>query len=249
MVELGHVDICLEVSVLSSHLALPCLGHLQQVYHIFRYLKKHHNSELVFDPSDPVIDENDFKLRNWTTSEFGHLQGKEEVPPNMSEPRGLGFVMHTKVNLDHAADTTTCCSCTGFLVFLNCALVFWLSKKQTSVESSSFGLEFVVMKQCCEYLRGLFYKLRMMGIPCEGPAYIYGDNQSVLANTTIPDSTLKKKSQSIAYHFVHEGSAWDEWRTTYISTHDNESDLLTKVLPNGEKRRRFVRNLIHHIYE
>ena len=80
-----------------------------------------------------------------------------------------------------------------------------------------------------------------MGIPCEGPAYIYGDNQSVLANTTIPDSTLKKKSQSIAYHFVREGSARDEWRTSYVNTNENESDLLTKLLPDGEKRKRFVK--------
>jgi hypothetical protein len=104
------------------------------------------------------------------------------------------------------------------------------------------------MKQCCESLRGLRCKLRMMGIPCEGPVYTYGDNQSVLANTTIPDSTLKKKSQSIAYHFVREGSARDEWRTTYVSTHDNEPDLLTKQLPTGEKRRNFVRNILHHIF-
>ena len=88
----------------------------------------------------------------------------------------------------------------------------------------------------------------MLGIPCDGPSLIYGDNQSVLANTTIPDSALKKKSQSIAYHFVREGVARDEWRTTYINTHDNEADLLTKVLPNGEKRRGFVRNLLHHIF-
>ena len=40
----------------------------------------------------------------------------------------------------------------------------------------------------------------MMGIPYEGPAYISGDNQFVLANKTIPDSTLKNKSQIIAYH-------------------------------------------------
>ena len=53
------------------------------------------------------------------------------------------------------------------------------------------------MKQCCEYIRGLRYKLRMMGIPVEGSMCIYGDNQSVLANTTIPDSNLKKKSQSM----------------------------------------------------
>ena len=74
----------------------------------------------------------------------------------------------------------------------------------------------MAMKACCEYICGLRYKLRMLGIPINGPALIAGDNQSVLANTTIPDSTLKKKSQSIAYHFVREGVARDEWRTAYI---------------------------------
>ena len=249
MVELGRVDICLEVSMMSSCLALPREGHLKQVIRIFAYLKRHHNAELVYDPSEPYIDETQFAEQDWTTSEFGHVQGKELLPPNMPEPRGFGFVMRAKVDADHASDTVTRRSRTGFLVFLNSALVYWSSKKQTSVESSSFGSEFCAMKQCCEYLRGLRYKLRMMGIPVDGPAYIYGDNQSVLANTTIPDSTLKKKSQSIAYHFVREGAARGEWRTSYINTHDNESDLLTKVLPSGAKRKRFVGNLLHHIYD
>ena len=105
------------------------------------------------------------------------------------------------------------------------------------------------MKQCCEYLHGLRYKLRMMGIPVDGPSYIFGDNQSVLANTTIPESTLKKKSQSITYHFVQEGSARGEWWTTYINTHENESDLLTKALTSGDKRRKFVQRLLHYIYD
>ena len=87
-----------------------------------------------------------------------------------------------------------------------------------------------------------------MGIPVQGPTCIYGANQSVLANTTIPDSTLKKKSQSIAYHFVHEVAARDEWRTTYVNTHDNEADLLTKQITHGEKRKGFVSNLLHHIF-
>ena len=77
---------------------------------------------------------------------------------------------------------------------------------------------------------------------------INGDNQSVLANMTIPDSTLKKKSQTIAYHFVHEGVGRDEWRTSYVNTHDNEADLLTKQLLHGEKRKGFVSNLLHHIF-
>jgi hypothetical protein len=248
IVELGRVDICLECSMMSSHLALPREGHLHQVFHIFADLKKYHNTELVFDPSDPCVNESDFELQVWTSSEFGHLQGQEELPPNMPEPRGVGFVMRAKVDADHAGDTVTRRSRTGFLVYLNSALVCWLSRKQTSVESSSFGSEFVAMKHCCEYLRGLRYKLRMMGIPCDGPAYIQGDNQSVLANTTIPNSTLKKKNQSIAYHLIREGAARDEWRTSYVNTHENEADLLTKLLPHGTKRIGFVKRLLHHIY-
>jgi hypothetical protein len=88
----------------------------------------------------------------------------------------------------------------------------------------------------------------MMGIPCTGPAYILGDNQSVLANTMIPDSTLNKKNQSIAYHFILEGLARDKWRTSYVNTHNNEADLLTKLLPSGAKRKGFVRRLLHHIF-
>ena len=248
MVELGRVDICLEVSMMSSHLAMPREGHLNQVLHIFAYLKKYHNTEMVYDPSDPGIDDALFEKQDWASSEFGDTLS-ETLPSNMPEPRGMGFIMNAKVDADHAADTTTRRSRTGFLVYLNSAPIYWLSKKQISIESSSFGSEFTAMKQCTEYIRGLRYKLRMMGIPVTGPAYIFGDNQSVLANTTIPDSTLKKKSQSIAYHFVREGVARDEWRTTYVNTHENPADLLTKPLPAGEKRRNFVRMILHHIFE
>jgi hypothetical protein len=123
-----------------------------------------------------------------------------------------------------------------------------MSKKQVSIETSSFGYEFCAMKQCTEYVRGLRYKLWMLAIPCEDPAFVYGDNQSILCNTSIPESTLKKKSQSIAYHFVPEGSAQDEWCTAYINTHLNPADLLTKPLPPGKKQKSFVRMLLHHIF-
>ena len=189
-----------------------------------------------------------WEAKDWVSSEFGHLEGKEEVPPNMPEPRGLGFVVWAKVDANHASDSITQLSRTGYLVWLNSSLVSFMSKKQTTVETSSFGSEFIAMKQCCEYLCGLRYKLRMMGIPVNGPCYIQGDNQSVLANTTNPGSTLKRKSQSIAYHFVREGVEQDEWHTSYINTHDNGSDLLTKQLPFGEKRKQFIQNLLHHIY-
>ena len=247
IVELGRVDIAVEVSMLSSCLALPRRGHLQQVYHIFAYLKKHHNAEMVFDPTRPEIDMSLFERKDWSTSEMD-METKEELPPNMPEPRGIGFVMRAYVDADHAADSMTRKSRTGFLVFLNNAPIYWMSKKQTSVETSSFGSEFIAMKLCTEYVRGLRYKLRMLGISCEEPTYVYGDNKSVLCNTTIPESTLKKKSHSIAYHFVREGVARDEWRTAYVNTHLNPSDMLTKSISAGEKRKFLVRMLLHHIY-
>jgi hypothetical protein len=159
----------------------------------------------------------------------------------------MGFTMSAYVDADHATDSMTRRSRTGFLVYLNRAPIYWNSKKQAGVETSSFGSDFIAMKKCTEYVCGLCYKLRMMGIACEGPTLIYGDKQSVLFNTTIPESTLKKKSQSIAYHFIRQGAARDEWRTAYVNTHLNSADLLTKLLPAGEKRWGFIGMILHHL--
>ena len=51
IVELGRVDICCELSMMSSHLELPRKRHLEEVLHMFAYLKNHANSKMVFDPS------------------------------------------------------------------------------------------------------------------------------------------------------------------------------------------------------
>ena len=63
IIELGRVDICLELSMISSHMALPSKGHLEKVLHIFSYFNKHHNDELVFDTSDSVVDEEIMSLK------------------------------------------------------------------------------------------------------------------------------------------------------------------------------------------
>ena len=131
---------------------------------------------MVFDPTVLEINESDFERKDWTASEFGHIEGQGAKTSNMPEARGMGFTMRAKVDADHAGDSITRRSRTGYLVYFSSLFVYWLSKKHISVESSSFGSEFCAMKLCCEYIRGLRYKLQMMGIPVNGPAYIYGDN-------------------------------------------------------------------------
>ena len=81
----------------------------------------------------------------------------------------------------------------------------------------------------------------------EDPALISGDNQSVIANTNMPESMLKNKTQSIAYHFVREGCDRDEWRTAYIRNNENVANMLTKPLPSGDKHWKFVHVLLHQL--
>jgi hypothetical protein len=245
IVELGRGDICMEVSAMASMMASPREGHLDQLFHTFAFLKGNHNGVMVFDPTEPTIDDLQFPEQDWSATPYAG--SSEMLPPNMCEPRGVGMTMRAFVDSDHATDTTNRRSRTGFIIFLNNAPIYWFSKKQTSVETSSFGSEFIAMKQCCEYIRGLRYKLRQMGIAIDKPTYIFGDNKSVLVNSSEPHSQLKKKSSSIAYHFVREGVAKGEWRATYLNTHLNPADLLTKSLAGGEKRTLFTSYFLHYL--
>ena len=61
VVELCRINIMVEVSMLSSHLASPRGGHLEAVYHIIAYLKKYYKITLAFDPRTPVIDQARFE--------------------------------------------------------------------------------------------------------------------------------------------------------------------------------------------
>ena len=61
MVQLGSTDICLEVYMISSHISLPREVHMVQLYRVFAYLKKYHNSEILLIPSDQVIYQADFE--------------------------------------------------------------------------------------------------------------------------------------------------------------------------------------------
>ena len=87
-----------------------------------------------------------------------------------------------------------------------------------------------------------------MGVPIFGLLLIYGDNMSVIHNTQQPESTLKKKSNSIAYHAVRESVAMGELLTGHMGTNSNPADLATKVL-YGKKRQDMVLKLLYNIYD
>ena len=148
---------------------------------------------------------------------------------------------------DPAGDTITQRSRTGIIGKLNFAPIYWFTMKQSGIEISLFGSEFLSMKHCYEDFRGLRYKLRMMEIFVDWPAYVFRDNKSVFLNSLVPDSVLREKSNSIAYHFVRKRSASRKWLVAYIASNENIADILMKPL-NGEKRKRFLNMILHHAF-
>jgi hypothetical protein len=239
-VELGRVDILLEVSLLSQYLCQPREGHLEATSNIFGYLDKHLESAIAFDPKVPYINKDQFIHTDWSGSIYG--EGEEELPPKMPEPLGNSVQITCFVDSDHAGNKVTRKSHTGFIIFLNNAPIDWYSKRQNTVESSTFGSEYVVLRTAIERIRALRYKLRMFGIPIEGPAYVLGDNKSVIESVSRVEARLTKKHNAICFHVVHEAASQLWVRIGWEPTGSNIADLFTKIL-DSTKRRKFLGNI------
>ena len=104
------------------------------------------------------------------------------------------------------------------------------------MKSTVFGSEFSSHKTATEILRGLCYKLRIMGIPIAGPNYMYGENMSVIYNTYRPESTLKNKYNSTCSHTMHEDVATGKVMTAHVRRKIIPLDICTKGMPSGTKR-------------
>ena len=241
-VELGRIDIHYHVAIMSRYLAAPREGHLEQGFCIFSYLKKHPTYRLVMDSSYIDWNVKKFPMRDW--SDF-YPDAKEEIPPNMPEPRGHSVQINCFVDADHAGDVVSRRSHTGIIIFVNRAPIIWYSKRQNTVETSTFGSEFIALRIATELIEGLRYKLRMLGIPLDGPANVFGDNQSVINNATIPESPLKKKHVAICYHRVREACAGGVIRIAKEDTKSNLADVLTKNL-DRERHKSLVERILRY---
>ena len=222
----------LETSLLSQYLASPREGHLEVAYHIFAYLKKHPEVKIVFDPTYPNVDESRFQQVDWSET-YGDLI--EELPPTMPEPRGNPVILSCFVDSDHAGNKVTRRSHSGILIWVNNAPIIFYSKRQNTVESSTFGSELVAMRIAKELIVALRYKLRMFGVPIEGPTNVYCNNQGVVKNTSLPESTLSKKHNAINYHICREAVAAGIMRVAKEPTETNLSDLFTKALSRSRR--------------
>jgi len=166
----------------------PRENHLRAAKRILAYVKTFHKGKIIFDTSYPnhsafMSEHHD----NW--GEF-YPHAEEDIPHDIPESKGKAVCLTVFVDADHAHDLVTRRSITGIIVMANNTPIRWVSKRQRTVESSTYGSELVAARIATELILEMRYMFRMIGVPLDGPALLLGDNMSVFINTTLPSSML-----------------------------------------------------------
>jgi len=173
------------------------------------------------DLSDEPIPEYD-----WTKSIYGDV--KEEIPENIPEAKGkpVAHIVYVDANLMH--DVITGRAVTGILHFLNKTPIDYYSKRQATVETATYGSEFVAAKTAVEQIMDIRYTLMYLGVPIQGPTFMYGDNKTVVQSSAVPHSRLHKRHSLLAYHRVREAIAAGVVVFLHIAGKLNPADVLSK---------------------
>jgi hypothetical protein len=129
-------------------------------------------------------------------------------------------------NLYH--DLITGKSVTGILHMFNKTPIDWFSKLQATVESATFGSEYVAAKTCTEQIIALRLTLRYLGVPIKGSTMVFGDNETVINTASTPHAKLQKRHNALAYHKTRSSHAARIMRMHHIPGECNPADVLSK---------------------
>ena len=121
-----------------------------------------------------------------------HAGAQELIPHDAPEPLGKRVVQTTHVDANLLHDLLQGNSVTGIFHFLNQTPIDGYSRKQPTVETSTYGSEFVAAKLAVQQIINLRLMLRYLGVPVYGTTFLFGDNESVVKSGSIPHSRLKK---------------------------------------------------------
>ena len=145
--ELGWVDIILKAALMSMYLALPHWIHLEQVFHVFGYLKE--NSKKIF-ALIPSIQQLMSIVLLPTIGMNSTRVAKKAIPADAPIPKGNVVSTHCFVDADHAGDRYTRRSQTGVLIFMNKAPKIWYSKQHKTIETRNLSSEFIALNTATE---------------------------------------------------------------------------------------------------
>ena len=227
-ISLCHFDIHISTMTLGRFCAAPHQGHLDRAKRIVGYLKKHPDGGIHFRTGIPDYSGLHVPEYDWMHSVYG--LPKEQVNPNDPPPKGKPVCTTTFKDANLMHDMIMGRLASGIIHLVNQTPIEWFSKRQATVETATYGSEFVCARQACEQIIDLHLTLRSLGVPLDGPSWLFGDNKSVITSSTIPHSNLNKRHNALCYHKVHECAAGKIVNFIHISGVQNITDALTKFL-------------------
>jgi hypothetical protein len=111
---------------------------------------------------------------------------------------------------------------------MNKLRIDWYSKKQATVETATYGSEFISAWTCINQIVDLRLTLRYLGIPIRDVSYMFGDNKTVGDSSTQPHARLHKWHNALSFHCVQEVIASKYVLMMHLSGKANPSDILSK---------------------
>lgn len=230
-ISLCRYDINCAVMTMGRFRTAPRKGHLERVKRIVGYLKKYDMGAIRFRTCEPDYSHLEEPNVDWTYAVYGNVE--EDIPTDIPKPLGKTVVLTCYVDANLLHDLVTGRSATGILHLLNLTPIDFMAKRQDTVETATYGSEFIAARIAVEQIMDLRNTLRYLGVPIEDKTYMFGDNQSVVTSSTLPHSVLKKRHQLLAYHRVREAIAAGILRFHHMSGKENPSDVLTKNLSHA----------------
>ena len=226
LVTLGRFDIHAQAATMSRFRAAPRQGHMDRFKRINSYAIRTKDYAIRFRTDQPdysFLPDHDFE---WTYIVYGNVQ--EILPDDMPDPIGEAVTTTTTMDANLSHYLATGKSLTGCLHFVNKTPADWYSKKQATVETVSYGSEFVAAETATEQIMDIRQTLWYLGAPIGAKSFLFGANRSVVTSATLPHSTLPKRHNILAFHRVREAIAPKLMAFYWIQSAYNLSDMLSK---------------------
>ena len=198
LISLGRFDIAVHVMSLSRFRAQPRKGHLDRAKRIVGYLLFLPDGAIRFRIGEPDFSSLKDQEYDWTRTVYSGAC--EQIPHDIPKPLGkhAQTTHYVDANLHH--DLATGKAVTAALHFLNQTPIDAYTKRQSTVETATYGSEFVAARTAVDQIIDIRTTLRYLGVPIRDKSYMFGDNKSVVTSSTIPNSTISKRHHLASYH-------------------------------------------------
>ena len=226
VIQIGRLDVATAVMTMSRFRAMPRVGHLERVKRIHGYISKMRFAVIRIRTDEPDLSDIPEKHYDWEHTAYGGA--KETIPDDCPKPLGkrVQTLSYVDANLYH--DMLSGKSVTGIIHLLNKTVIDWFSKLQSTVETATFGSEYVAARTCTEQIIALRNTLRYLGVPIVTSSFMFGDNESVVNTASIPHSRLHKRHMALSYHKTRASIAARILRFHHVPGKGNPADVVSK---------------------